>query len=44
LSGCDLSVEEAATAGVYDFVAGTVTEILMALLPLGSAVAGATGT
>lgn len=33
-AGCDLNLEDAFAAGVYDFVSGSVTEALVALSPL----------
>ncbi len=41
--GCNLSIQEAARAGVFDFVAGTVGETLSALLPVAAAVSGGAG-
>jgi hypothetical protein len=38
LTGCDISLQEAAQAGVFDFVAGTITDTLTALLPIAATV------
>ncbi len=43
LAGCDLVVREAATAGVFDFVAGTIAETLTQAVPLAEAVANGGG-
>jgi hypothetical protein len=34
LTGCDMSFQEAAEAGLFDFVAGTITDTLARLLPI----------
>ncbi|KPK49915.1 MAG: hypothetical protein AMK72_03340 [Planctomycetes bacterium SM23_25] len=38
LTGCGISLQEAAQAGIFDFVAGTITETLSALVPLADVV------
>ena len=43
LTGCDLSVQEAAQAGVFDFVAGTITDSLSAALPIADAIGNGVG-
>jgi len=34
VTGCSVNLSEAFSAGIYDFVAGTVTETLSALNPV----------
>ena len=43
VAGCDVSLREAATAGVFDFVAGTVADTLTGLMPIADAVAVTVG-
>ena len=43
LTGCDLSVQEAAQAGIFDFVAGTITDSLTAAVPIADTIANAIG-
>lgn len=38
LTGCDISLQEAAQAGIFDFVAGTITDTLTGLLPIADVV------
>ena len=39
--GCSTTFQDAMLAGVFDFVAGTVTDLLTRLLPIADTVAGA---
>ena len=41
--GCDANLQEAALAGLYDFVAGTVNETLATIMPISDAVANGVG-
>ena len=43
VTGCELNLEEAVSAGLFDFVAGTITDSLTALLPVATVVAGNAG-
>ena len=36
--GCDANLQEAALAGLYDFVAGTVSDTLGTIMPIADAV------
>jgi hypothetical protein len=37
--GCELGLQDAARAGAYDFIAGTITDSLTALFPLAELIA-----
>ena len=43
LTGCNLSVQEAAQAGIFDFVAGTITDSLTAAVPIADAIGNGVG-
>ena len=40
-TSCATDLRDAATAGVYDFVSGSITEALMAIFPIAQAVGAA---
>lgn len=43
LTGCDMSLKEAAESGLFDFVAGTITDTLSSLVPIADTVANVAG-
>ena len=40
-TACATGLRDAATVGVYDFVSGSITEALMAILPIAQAIGAA---
>ncbi len=40
-TSCSLQVRDAVSAGVFDFISGTVTQLLESLFPVAEAAAGA---
>lgn len=43
LTGCSMSLKEAAEAGLFDFITGTITDTLTSLAPVADTVANVAG-